>query len=106
MRPRTTANLRIPPGLRAVRVHLGSEEFVLLSFDLCGDIGQKARNDALSPSQRNVAELAAEGRLNAEIARAQSTSFRTVENQIAVYRKSACVPVVVSPHWASRALVP
>lgn len=82
------ANLRIPPGLRAVRVHLGSEEFVLLSFDLCGDVGQKARTDALSPSQRNVAELAAEGRSNAEIARARSTSVRTVENQIAeVYRK-------------------
>jgi DNA-binding NarL/FixJ family response regulator len=80
--------LRVPPGLRALTFHLGSEEFALLSFDLCGDPGHTARINSLSPSQRHVAQLAVEGRTNAEIASARSTSVRTIENQIAeVYRK-------------------
>jgi DNA-binding NarL/FixJ family response regulator len=81
-------HLRVPPGLRAFRFRLGSEDFALLSFDLVAAGRHVAGLDSLSPSQRQVAELAAKGWSNAEIARARATSIRTVENQIAdAYRK-------------------
>ncbi len=80
-------HLRVPPGLQAFRFRLGSDEFALISFDL-RDTDHRARLDALSPSQRQIAKLAAQGWSNAEIAHARATSVRTVENQIAdVYRK-------------------
>jgi len=44
--------------------------------------------DSLSPTERQVAELAGRGRSDAEIAAARHTSRRTVENQLQnVYRK-------------------
>ena len=77
-----------PPGLRALAFRIESEEFAVLSFEIPGDDGSSVPVDALSPSLRQIAELAAAGRLNAEIATLRSTSVRTVENQMAeVYRR-------------------
>ena len=82
------ADVRVPPGLRGFRFRLGSDEFALLSFDLRAANRHAARVDSLSPSQREIAKLAAQGWSNADIASARATSVRTVENQIAeVYRK-------------------
>jgi DNA-binding NarL/FixJ family response regulator len=81
-------SLRVPPDLRAFRFRLASEDFALISFDPRGAERTAVRLDALSPSQRQIAELAAKGWSNAKIANARATSIRTVENQIAdVYRK-------------------
>jgi DNA-binding CsgD family transcriptional regulator len=78
--------LREPSGIRALRFHVGSDEFALLSCDLPPKESVPIRG--LSPSERSVAELVLQGHSNAEVARARSTSTRTVANQIAaVFRK-------------------
>jgi DNA-binding CsgD family transcriptional regulator len=81
-----------PGKLRAIPL---GERFVLLSIDDYEDSAAGAfddgafRNDAsLSAAERDVAELAARGLSNTEIARARRVATRTIANQLAgVYRK-------------------
>jgi DNA-binding CsgD family transcriptional regulator len=80
-----------PGRLRAIPL---GERFVLLSIaddeDPAGALDDGAfRTDAsLSAAERAVAELAARGLSNTEIARARRVATRTVSNQLAVvYRK-------------------
>ena len=80
-----------PGKLRAIPL---GERFVLLSIaddeDPAGGFDDGAfRNDAaLSAAERDVAELAARGLSNTEIARARRVATRTIANQLAgVYRK-------------------
>jgi DNA-binding CsgD family transcriptional regulator len=77
-----------PPGIRATCFRVGIDEFALISFDWVKREDDHEAAARLSPSERAVADLAAQGHSNAAIARIRSTSVRTVENQIAsVYRK-------------------
>lgn len=78
-----------------VRAIALGERFVLLSVADDGDPAAGTfddgvlRNDAsLSAAEREVAELAARGLSNTEIARARRVATRTIANQLAgVYRK-------------------
>ena len=77
-----------PPGIRAARFRVGIDEFALISFDWVRSGDDRNAAALLSPSEREVAELAWQGHSNAAIARMRSTSIRTVENQIAsIYRR-------------------
>jgi DNA-binding CsgD family transcriptional regulator len=69
-------------GMRAFRFRLGFEEFALLSYELRNEGSLPAFEDALSPSEQIVANLALEGYSNLQIARVRATSVRTVANQI------------------------
>jgi DNA-binding CsgD family transcriptional regulator len=73
------SNLRvIALGERLVLVSLSDRDEPAGSFD----------DETLSAAERAVAELAARGLTNAEIARARQVTKRTVSNQLAVvYRK-------------------
>jgi DNA-binding NarL/FixJ family response regulator len=77
-----------PPGIRAARFRVGIDEFALISFDWVRSGDGRNEVEMLSPSEREVAELAWQGHSNAVIARIRSTSVRTVENQISgIYRR-------------------
>jgi len=80
-RPRRTGHpaLEPPAGLEARRFVIRGEELIAFSFPA----NQPRVPAELTPAEREVAELIAEGLSNAEIARRRSTASRTVANQIA-----------------------
>jgi DNA-binding NarL/FixJ family response regulator len=68
-----------PPGLRATRFSLGSDELVVFSFPLT----ELSFPSQLSAAEREVTRGMLEGRSNSAIAAKRGTSMRTVANQIA-----------------------
>jgi DNA-binding CsgD family transcriptional regulator len=67
---------------------LGAATWVARTRDELGRLGGRRRMDDLSPSERRVAELVAEGRTNREIASALFLSERTVASHLThVYGK-------------------
>lgn len=78
-----SATMPLPPGMRATRVDLGGEEFVVLAWDLA-----RPRIAGLSLAEAEVARLVLDGCSNAAIAARRMTSVGTVAKQVArVYRK-------------------
>jgi DNA-binding CsgD family transcriptional regulator len=86
---RAASLLRAPDGLSTFRFRLETEEFVVVTFE--APPLEPAEPDlmcALTPTEREVAELAMDGRRDLEIARLRGVSVRTVGNQLAaIYRK-------------------
>lgn len=84
---RPEAASRCYPGARFARtrqVEVFGTDFLVIDWSP----EQPPRLAALTQAEREVAELAARGATNAEIARARGTSPRTVANQIAtIFRK-------------------
>ncbi len=78
-----SATMPFPPGMRATRVHVGGEEFVVLAWELA-----HPRISGLSLAEAEVARLVLDGCSNAAIAATRMTSVGTVAKQVArVYRK-------------------
>lgn len=71
----------------------GDEEFIVVSWPI------DETPTALSAAERDVASLVAEGKTNAEIARARRTSIRTIANQVAAILRKLGVP---SRHHVAR----
>jgi DNA-binding CsgD family transcriptional regulator len=75
---------RLPRGLRATRVALGSETYVLIGFER----GGSGIAPALTEAEEQVALALLAGRSQAEIARLRGSAPRTVANQVAsIFRK-------------------
>ncbi len=69
--------------LRVASFAVGGGEYVVASFERPRRVA-----DGLTPAERRVAWLVAEGRSNREIARLRRTSVNTVGNQLAaIFRK-------------------
>jgi DNA-binding CsgD family transcriptional regulator len=65
--------------------HFGGEDFIVVSVPVDAPAAETTFTDA----ERNVADLAAAGLANEEIARLRNTSRRTIANQLAtVFRKA------------------
>ncbi len=83
-RRRTRARLSPPAGTRAYTLDDIDDDIVVLSFPA----EQPAAETRLGDAEREVAEMAARGLSNREIAKARGTSERTVANQLAsIFRK-------------------
>ncbi len=65
-----------PPGFRARQIELDGEVFVIGSYPVAAE----REGAALTGAERAVAEGAASGKSNAEMARERGTSARTVAN--------------------------
>lgn len=80
--PRTLHAIQLGDGL--VLLSMADDEETRCSFD----DGASGEDEALSAAERAVAELAARGLANADIARTRGVANRTIANQLAeVYRK-------------------
>ncbi len=80
----STVSLHPPRGLEADVVRIAGEELLVLRVPRVA----RVEAPALTSAERAVAELALRGLSNAQIARARSTSARTVANQLAsLFRK-------------------
>jgi len=67
---------------------LGAAGWAARSREELGRIGGRTRSDGLTPSERRVADLVAQGRTNAEVAAALFLSERTVKSHLThVYAK-------------------
>jgi len=78
---RSPSDAPAPAGLQAAQFHLRDEQFVVFVLPA-------TPISTLTAAERAVAALVVGGASNADIARARSTSARTVANQVArIYRK-------------------
>jgi DNA-binding CsgD family transcriptional regulator len=77
-----------PEGLEILPFTIGSDEYVVLTFRAPTEGGGGRSMERLTPSERAIVGLVAQGRSTAEIARARGTSASTVANQLSmIYRK-------------------
>src|SRR5215510_9317144 len=84
-RPVRGATAGMPRNMRVTRFRMGREQYVVLAFDLTEPAISFAE---LTPSERAVATLCAQGLTASQIARVRDVSSRTVANQLAqVYKK-------------------
>jgi|SRR5579884_4538467 len=82
------SELRPPADIDVHSFTIGADEFVVLSFSIAAAGLRAELLEVLTPTERAIATLAAEGRSTSEIARARGTSPHTVSNQLrAIYRK-------------------
>ena len=70
-----------PADLRASTLEVGGVELLIVSYPI--EPNDLFADTALTKAEAEVAELAIEGKSNAEIAAARDTSVRTVANQMA-----------------------
>src|SRR5690606_21972967 len=70
-----------PADLRATALEVGGVELLRVSYPI--EPHDLFEDTALTKAEAEVAELAIEGKSNAEIAAARDTSVRTVANQMA-----------------------
>src|ERR1700733_725229 len=75
----TSTRTHPPPGFRARRVKIDGEVFIIASYLVETEEDEVALTDA----ERAVAEGAASGKSNAQIAKQRGTSARTVANLLA-----------------------
>lgn len=71
----------LPGDLRASTLEVGGVELLIVSYPI--EPSDLFADTALTKAEAEVAELAIEGKSNAEIAAARDTSVRTVANQMA-----------------------
>lgn len=71
----------VPADLRATTLEVGGVELLIVSYPV--EPNDLFADTSLTKAEAEVAELAIEGKSNAEIAAARDTSVRTVANQMA-----------------------
>jgi DNA-binding NarL/FixJ family response regulator len=77
-----------PENLEVHSFHIGTDEYVLLSFSVAPEGSRLDGVDGLSPSERDIVSRVFRGQSNGAIASARGTSPRTVANQLAaIYSK-------------------